>query len=258
MRLYIAGIESYCLPDTKNCLIIPKNSYILTSFYYCTDKSIQYVLNTVGNNRILLDSGGYTFRKYGIEGEDIEHFTNRYIDFINKYDIKYFFEMDVDETLEDLPYIKELRNRIETKTGKKCIPVWHLTRGIEEWYKMCDEYEYIAIGDVGRLKKYAPQALKKMLRYSNSHGVKVHGLGYAVDDAASLGFYSVDASSWNGYKYGNVFYYDKEKNKPIVYKPPFKKTRLKDTYTKEVLQNNLDAWLYYQQYLKNKGYWKNC
>ena len=36
-------------------------------------------------------------------------------------------------TIIDAFKVKEIRKKIEEKTGKKCIPVWHKSRGIEEF-----------------------------------------------------------------------------------------------------------------------------
>ena len=44
---------------------------------------------------------------HGLKGEDINSYTKRYIEFINKYDIKYFFEMDIDKNFDELAKVKE-------------------------------------------------------------------------------------------------------------------------------------------------------
>ena len=43
----------------------------------------------------LLDSGAFTFMNSNKKNEDIKSYLDSYIDFINKYDIKYFFELDL-------------------------------------------------------------------------------------------------------------------------------------------------------------------
>ena len=148
MRLYLAGLESYIKSksDSAYNMDIPNNCYVLTSFYYVNDTVIEELIKTVGMDNILLDSGAFSFRMKGLKGEDIDEYINRYIDFINKWNIKYFFEMDIDMTEEELVKVKEYRKRIEDATGKKCIPVWHKTRGVKEWKDLCNNYNYIAIG----------------------------------------------------------------------------------------------------------------
>lgn len=41
-----------------------------------------------------------------------------------------------------------MRAMLEKGTGKKCIPVWHKSRGLEEWRKLTKEYDYVAIGGI--------------------------------------------------------------------------------------------------------------
>ena len=247
MRLYLAGIETYY--KGKYALNIPKNTLILTSFYYCNDDYIRFLISKVGRENILMDSGAYTFRTHGLKGTNIEEYTKKYIDFINKHDIKYFFEMDIDTNLEEYEKVKLLRHKIETETGKKCIPVFHHTRGVNEWYNLCDNYDYIAVGGIaGKTNKQYMSNLKKLIKYAKNKNTKVHGLGYTSKDAQDIGFYSVDSTSWQSGKYGQIFYnslnlkYPKSCNKPD-------KHRIKQDKIKELMQHNFNVWYNYQQNL---------
>ena len=78
---------------------------------------------------------------------NFDEYLTRYINFINKYDIKYFFELDVD-SIVGYEKVKQLRKRLENETGKKCIPVWHKSRGKEEYLKMCKKIDEIARLDI--------------------------------------------------------------------------------------------------------------
>lgn len=254
MRLYLAGLE--CIRGNNSYTKeVPKDGYILTSFYYCTDDMIEYFVNTVGVDNILIDSGAFTFRMLGLKGENIEQYTERYIQFINKWGIKYFFEMDIDMTLEDLPKVEELRKRIETGTGKKCIPVWHKTRGINYWKQMVLDYDYIAIGGlVGQKDKQFFEIVKQLVRYANSKKVKVHGLGYSKANLAEIGFYSCDSSSWNGGRFGSIYYLDSTYNYP-KHTSKDKMSRIKTEYQPKVYGHNLDVWFEYSRRLRKKGFW---
>ena len=44
--------------------------------------------------------------------------------------------------------LKKIRTKLEKGTNKKCIPVWHLSRGFDEFIKHTQEYDYIAIGGI--------------------------------------------------------------------------------------------------------------
>ena len=39
-----------------------------------------------------------------------------------------------------------MRKRLEAETKKKCIPVWHRSRGKENFIELCKQYDYVAIG----------------------------------------------------------------------------------------------------------------
>ena len=107
---------------------LSKSKYILTSFYYFKDKLPFEV------DLHLVDSGAFTFFS-SKKKIDIDKYLTEYIKYINKYDIKYFFELDID-VLVGYDKVLELRERLERETGKKCIPVWHMSRGKDEFIKM--------------------------------------------------------------------------------------------------------------------------
>lgn len=204
MRLYIAGTESV-VKGGSYTIDIPNDCYILNSFYYTDDKVTDKILQSVGRENYLLDSGAFTFRMKGLKGMDIGDFVKQYIDFINRHSIKYFFEMDIDMTYEELDRVKYFRSMIEDGTGIQSIPVWHKTRGIEEWYDILDKYEYVAIGGItSALDDRYADMIKLMVKKANKNNVKVHGLGYNRKDMLDFDFFSCDATSWNGGKYGNV------------------------------------------------------
>lgn len=104
-------------------------------------------------NRYILDSGAFTFMMAAKAGKkikvDIDHFTEAYIEFILKHNIKHFFEMDVDSVL-GYEKVKQLRSRIEAKTGRQSIPVFHKNRGLADWTAMVKDYSYVAIGIAGK------------------------------------------------------------------------------------------------------------
>ena len=95
---------------------------------------MDYVKNNFSSEDFLLDSGAFTFMNQKSKKINFEQYIEQYIEFINKYDIKYFFELDVD-VIFGHEKVKEIRKYIEQKTNKKTIPVWHKSRGIEEYIK---------------------------------------------------------------------------------------------------------------------------
>lgn len=253
MRLYIAGLESALnykhIQEYVNNIL--NDFYFLSSFYYAKNNNIKDIINRVDKNNFLLDSGAFTFMQKGID-LDINQYTQDYIDFINKYNIKYFFEMDVDSIL-GYEKVKELRYSIEKGTGKKCIPVWHASRGIEEFKKHCEEYDYVAIGSED--SKKVAKVIKQLIKYANKNNVKIHMLGYNKKDMIELDAYSYDATTWNGGMYGSVFSWSVTESKPIRHVRELHR-RIKSELLPDLYLHNLKVWKQYQSYLKYQGFWR--
>ena len=129
--------------------------------------------------------------------EEMEKYINRYIAFIKKHKIKHYFEIDVDNIF-GLEQVEIWRKKLEKETNTKCIPVWHKGRGVEYFKKMCENYDYIAIGGlVFHVKKQEYENIRKLVNYAYNNNVKVHGLGFTkTNDLMKYKFYSVDSASW--------------------------------------------------------------
>lgn len=254
MRLFLAGLEgtghyTECKDFLDNHI---DNFFWLSSYYYARkDKFVLERLPNFNIENFLLDSGAFTFMSKGLN-EDIDKYTSEYIEFINKYDIKYFFEMDIDKIL-GYDKVKELRKKIEEGTGKKCIPVWHKERGIEEFKKHCKEYDYIAIG--GGFSVLRKDMAIKLIKYANNKGIKTHLLGYNRQDMLDFNCFSCDATSWNGGMYGGLWNWSQDKMRPVKTNRSLNK-RVSSEKQRELYLHNLKVWEHYQQILKYKGYWR--
>ena len=155
----------------------------------------------------MLDSGAFSF--FGGAKTDIQQYVDNYIKFINDYDIKLFFELDIYSLIgkDDTDMIN---NRIERETKKQPIPVFHYENGIEHYKWMCDKYNYISIGASGRFDSFwtrqNPEKLRALIDYAHVRKVKVHGLGYTnLSMLKKMPFDSVDSTSWlSGQRFGTV------------------------------------------------------
>ena len=259
MLLYLAGTE-LAWRNSNYWLDFEKGQKILTSYYYArkfSDNMINKILSCIGGpENLLLDSGAFTFRFHKDNRENIEKYTEQYIEFINKWNIKYFFEMDIDNTLEELPQVLKLREQIEQGTGKKSIPVWHLNRGIQHWKDIVERYDYIAIGGItSSLEPQYEKTIKQMVKYANSKNTKVHGLGYIRKNVLEFGFYSVDATSWNAGQYGGIWHFNREDGYPKRRNRDLKH-RIKTDKQSDLAKHNFKVWTQYQKYLLDKGYWR--
>lgn len=184
--------------------------YMLESFFYVKPWQIERI---PAMKMFLLDSGAFTFMS-GTGKADFDEYLTKYIDFINKCDIKYFFELDVDSVV-GYEKVKEYRKRLEKETGKKCIPVWHKSRGKDEFLKMCDEYDYVAIGGIvtKEITKDQYPFFTWFINEAHKRKCKIHGLGFT--DTGLLNKYkfdSVDSSSWiSGTRFGHIYTFDGKK-----------------------------------------------
>lgn len=201
MKIYLAGIESQgkLLQKCK-----PPN--VLFSFASYNDDCINYALSTDCKS-FLLDSGAFTFMN-GAKRVDFDSYTDRYIEFINAYKVPLFFEMDLDSVV-GLPKVEEYRRRIESRTGRQCIPVFHRERGKDYFIDMVKNYKYVAIGGIAvkDIKKTEYKYFPWFIDKAHEYGCKIHGLGYTdFAHVDKFRFDTVDSTSWIvGGKYGNIY-----------------------------------------------------
>ena len=242
MRLCLAGLNSIRAGTYEVLKDIP---FMLESFYYIRDYQIPLIKSA---ELFLLDSGAFTFMSNSKKAVDWEEYVDRYIEFINTYDVKYFFELDIDSVV-GYEKVKELRRKLEAGTNKKCIPVWHKSRGIEEYKKLVADYDYIAIGGIvtKEITREEYPMMKKLVAYANQNRTKVHGLGFTEKDIQNYGFYSCDSTTWNMIsRFGKIYKFTGDR---IVVATPKGKKIDKSKYIEgEVF--NVREWIKYQNYLR--------
>lgn len=216
--------------------------YMLESFYYVKPWQIERIKSL---DMFLLDSGAFTFMS-GTSKPDLESYLQKYIEFINKHDIQYFFELDCD-SIVGYEQVKEWRQKLENETGKRCIPVWHKSRGQQEFIEMCDQYDYVAIGGIvaREITRSQYPALKWFIKEAHKRGCKIHGLGFTnVNMLPEYHFDSVDSTSWlSGTRYGHVYQFTGNTIKTIA--PPKGK---KTANYKKVDDRNVDEWMKFVKY----------
>jgi hypothetical protein len=194
MRYYFAGTESKTRAEWIK-EVGAKNS--LESAYALRFKRIP---NETQFNNFLLDSGGFTLRK---NGESID--VGKYVYYINKYDVKFAFNMDTADLTESI----ENQRVLEAYTNATIIPVYHYSEWIRddvreligEW---AEKYKYISIAAIA-----APNPTARSRFYEYCFSVvkdksRIHGLAATkIDDMLNFPFYSVDSTTWiNAEKFG--------------------------------------------------------
>lgn len=251
MKVFLACSTSACNKNERK-KFFEKNKplYVLETFF-SGEKICKEAVDIVGVDNFLLDSGAFSYMSGAkCTKESLLEYLDRYIEFINKYDIKYFFELDVD-TIFGIEFVEQMRNKLERETKKQCIPVWHKSRGVDYWKKMIANYKYVAIGGlVFHVRKKEWPLIKKMVNYAYRKGIKVHGLGFTkTRELDDYKFYSVDSSSWlssasRGQKlsYFNGAYIE---NKDV-------EKGNKKANIIEMSKFNFKEWIKYQKYMDKK------
>lgn len=244
MKVCLAG--SYAITN-ENRKIIKRSKYILESFYYIKEWQIPHIKDF---DLFLLDSGAFTFMSNTKKGKiNWKEYIDKYIEFINKYDIKYFFELDID-VIVGYENVKKITKYIEERTQKKVIPVWHKSRGLEEWKRLTKEYEYVAIGGIvtKEIKPKEQKYFTPLLEIAKKNNCKVHGLGYTnLKGLEKYKFYSVDSTSWkSGNRFGTLYLFENNKLKQI--KKPENKRMITGEYYGKVEEFVFNEWIKYQKY----------
>lgn len=240
MKLFLAGLSGSLGKYLTSDMV--KDVYALESFYYADDKTRYYIPFF---KDFLLDSGAFTFFSSGKQ-VDWEDYVKKYAQFIVDNNVKHFFELDIDK-LVGYPYVKKLRKDLESYTGRKCIPVWHISRGKEEFLKMCDEYDYVAVGGIVSKEITRDQYPLFMWLIDEAHkrGCKIHGLGFTnLEGITKYPFDTVDSTSWTtGNRFGAIYRFNGSTLEKIG-----KKKGEKLGSPVKALVHNFNEWKKFQRY----------
>lgn len=242
MKLYLAGTAPWRNEGLYDDAIRKHKPYILESFYYI-DVDTERLLPYFGD--FLLDSGAFTFMQ-GKGVVDWVEYVERYADFINRNKIDKFFELDIDIVI-GYDGVLKLRERLERLTNKQSIPVWHKSRGVDDFLSMCDAYPYVALGGIvsGEFKADEYRHFPHLIKEAHKRKAKIHGLGFtALSWLPKCHFDSVDSTAWTtGNRFGFIYRFDgktmKKTNAP-------KGHRLADS--KKVALINYIEWIKFQRY----------
>lgn len=241
MKICLASISSTSVETRK---YMPKCKYMLESFFCFADWEISYIKKA---ELFLLDSGAFTFMN-GYKGEiNWKEYIDKYAEFVVKNNIKYFFELDID-SIVGCEKVKEYTKYLEKKVGRKCIPVWHKSRGLEEWKRLTKEYDYVAIGGIvtKEIKEKDYNIFIPLLKIAKNNNCKVHGLGFTnLKVLTKYHFYSVDSTSWKSANRFGIIYKFNGKTLQQIKKPKGFKMK---TPCHIGDSHNFTEWIKLQQY----------
>lgn len=231
----LSGLISYESMDKKGREIIPKLRHFI------------------------LDSGAFTYmmntkKKADVTFKQWEEYVDKYADFINNFNVQLFFELDID-VLIGYEKVVELRKRLIEKTGKMPIPVWHISRGKQNYLDMCDEFPYVAFGGMlsdGFSSKQLMTVLPWFIEQAHKRQAKIHGLGFTYIPALKkLHFDSVDSSSWvQSAIYGNLSHFTGDNLKVLSHD---KKLERGATWlnNKQLKEHNFEEWFKFSRYAES-------
>ncbi|HOQ49490.1 MAG TPA: hypothetical protein PLV01_06660, partial [Candidatus Kapabacteria bacterium] len=160
--------------------------------------------------------------------------------------IDLFFELDID-CIIGYDNVRKLRNKIEAKTGKQPIPVWHRSRGKDDFIAICKDYKYVAVGGIAikDIKPSEHKYLNFLCDIAHENGAKIHGLGFMKRDFKKYRFDSVDTTAWvYGNRCGFVYKFNGEEMVRI------KKPEGTKLIAREVRVHNVWEWVKYSEYLE--------
>ena len=243
MKMFLAGIQG----KAKDFVIGKEKPYILESFFYIKEQNDWIIKMRPFFKNFILDSGAFTYLN-GAKGTiNWDVYIEQYAEFINKHKIELFIELDIDPVV-GLPEVERLRNKLEKLTKKKCIPVWHKSRGLEYWKQMCKNYDYVAIGGIvtNEIKNNQYDIFYPLLKIAKENNCKVHGLGFTnLNGLKKYKFYSVDSTAW---LYGNRGGFLYMFNGFSIDKIHPKGMRLKG---REAAIHNFTEWVKFSNYAEN-------
>lgn len=248
MRIYLAstgqGMSKALREETVQKY---RPLYILETFFN-GEAACDTALRSVSNENFLLDSGAFSYMNGAkVTLDQMDHYVNRYAEYIVSRGIRQFIEVDVDNIF-GLEQVERWRKKLETAAGRQCIPVWHKGRGVEYWKQMCWEYRYVAVGGlVFHVRREEYRLIQKLVEYAYKRGVKVHGLGFTkTSELQKYRFYSVDSASWTvGAALGQQRYaFRNGVMKAHRIHQEGKKVRLD-----KLISHNMGEWIKFQKYM---------
>ncbi|MFT6127708.1 MAG: hypothetical protein ACJA2M_001436 [Polaribacter sp.] len=248
MKIYLAGGNSgYKWAGDYNENIKELKPFILESFYYLKGHDEWITELRPFFKDFILDSGAFTYMNNLKESPNWDKYIEEYAAFINKHQIDLFIELDIDGIV-GLKEVQRLRKKLEKLTKKKSIPVWHKSRGLENWKQITKDYDYVSIGGIvtKEIKGNEYDVFTPLLKIAAKNNCKVHGLGFTnLQGLKKYKFYSVDSTAW---VYGNRggFLYLFKNNELTKIQPKGK--RLKG---RKAALHNFCQWLNFSQYAEN-------
>lgn len=194
MRVYLSGITDLSIWRK----IEPSRQFyndFLFSYYYCIRENGKWFeKGDFSGKNIFLDSGAFSAKNKGID-ISIVNYGNFIL--LHKDSLEYYSNLDV---IGDSKQTAKNQERLES-IGLSPVPVFHWGEDILILKKLCEQYNYVSIGNTVPIKpktKLAEQIVSA-LNYVNYNMTRIHLFGFSSFPGMILlkdYIYSVDSTTW--------------------------------------------------------------
>jgi hypothetical protein len=242
MKIYLAATMSQNKIIGDYCRQNAARINMLESFYYIRPWQIE-LLSFLKS--FMLDSGAFTF----MNGQTVvnwKEYVKEYGNFVKRYNIKNFIELDIDKVVGWNQYL-DLKKMLEDISGRSPIPVFHRHHGKDYFLELVSKNKYIAIGGIAArvIKPSEHRYFSWFINEAHKAGAKIHGLGFThLKGLEMYPFDTVDSSSWlSSGRYGYLYQY---KDGSLISRKARQNERLKregELYT-------FKAWIKYAEYME--------
>jgi len=191
------GLVYSCGSKGRWKTILPKllnkyNNAYLISTVDMSHVATEVIYNTVGQDRLYLDSGGFTLYKSQVKlgpdnpefHKECERMKKKFMGMLKIAKYCEIFELDneyfhiEEDMLSPKNYCRDIVKEI---TGFYPTPVFKMHQGFEYWKRLCEceLYPKLAIGGLAQTREWNTHRdeLRKMMNYARTCGKKVHLLG---------------------------------------------------------------------------------
>ena len=249
MKIYLAGLE-HRLYNKSIIEQIYSNSgtiSILGSFFTICQRNTESYLSLLPHFKdFLLDSGAFSFMNSKSNVRDWYEYLEKYAAYIKENRVENFFELDIDMII-GYDKVKEYRSILERIVNRPCIPVWHRSRGQDEFLRLCDEYSYVAVGGIAikHIRRNEYKNFTYLIKEAHKRDCKIHALGFTnFSGLRKYHFDSVDSTSWmGGGRFGQLYKFANGQLRQISHKD---NTRVVDILGIDSF--NFGEWVKFQKY----------
>lgn len=210
MKLYISGVfqnEKLLCGDGKiEELIDLSKLHILQSFASISSCNCEKFALC---KDFLMDSGAFTIMnsKQKKKNFDIFQFAKEYGEFIKKWNVQNFIELDIDSVFGMQAYVDCL-HILQDITGREPIRVMHTWRGKEYFEELTKKKDFVCLGGIAGTQNMnlARSELQWFVDIAHKNNCKIHGLGIGnMNLIRKHNFDSIDSANWMIYpKYGGL------------------------------------------------------